>query len=142
MTNYAIKTGSNESRANTRNAIRAQQPFKTSGAMVGERAGSWYWGRLSQAEHDEMRRVERQILYVVYSYATPIAWCYRAVKNPDTGAVRLPESGEPANHNQWHVVDQKFSVTTTSHQSAVRSALGGYFVGVSGNGAAIEYETL
>ena len=41
--------------------------------------------------------------YVVWSYQTPIAW-------------HLP-SGE------WHVVDDKFSSSTSSHQSVTRLAL-------------------
>lgn len=43
--------------------------------------------------------------YVIWSYQTPIAW-------------HLP-TGE------WHVVDQKFSVSTSNHQSLVRFALSG-----------------
>ena len=48
------------------------------------------------------RRDRDDILYVVTSYATPIAW---------------------RTTNGWHVVDQRFSVTTSRHQSQVRLGL-------------------
>ena len=41
-------------------------------------------------------------VYVVWSYNTPIAWCV---------------------NGGWHVVTQKFSRTTSRHQSIVRRAL-------------------
>ena len=43
--------------------------------------------------------------YVVWSYQTPIAWHMLS--------------------GQWHVVDEKFSVTTTKHQHLTRCALVG-----------------
>ncbi len=50
---------------------------------------------------------ERDALYVVYSYGTPIAW--RAIVN-DRDA---PE------HDKWTIPDVKYSATTTNHQNVV-----------------------
>lgn len=51
-------------------------------------------------------------LFVLYSYQTPMAW------------YRLDDSDADGN-NKWYYVDQKYSSSTTSHQSAVRYALMG-----------------
>lgn len=86
----------------TAQAIGAHKPFTTSGALSAELTPSGYvssTGRLD-AEHREMLRDDELgegIAYVVYSYATPIAWVTRG------GTVRK--------------VSQRFSVTTTKHQS-------------------------
>lgn len=123
MPSYAVKTGSRQSILNTENAIRAMEPFKTSGAMYAERGGNNPWGsRLPIAAQEDYERVANHILYTVYSYATPIAWAYRATD--EFGNV--PEEGQPMNRVQWVLVFDKFSATTTSHQSRVRSALGGH----------------
>jgi hypothetical protein len=45
----------------------------------------------------------KKIVYAVFSYVTPIAWKY--------------EDGT------WYIVPEKFSVTTSRHQSRVRQAL-------------------
>ena len=84
----------------TAQAIADRIPFRTHGALyavAGTHDGS---GRLNS---DEARRFFGEVrdcdqtCYVVYSYDTPIAWW-------------TPEHG-------WHIVEQRFSVTTTRHQS-------------------------
>lgn len=49
----------------------------------------------------------REIEYVVYSYETPVAWYY--------------SSGDKA--GTWEIPDVFYSVTTTSHQKTVRTAI-------------------
>lgn len=80
-------------------AIRDRVPFKTYGSFSGE----WHTygtGRLDSHECDryyaEVATAGIGEAYVVYSYATPIAWW-------------TPEHG-------WHKVTQRFSVTTSKHQ--------------------------
>ncbi len=77
----------------TARAIANREDFKTSGALRSGR----YWsgaGLLSGAEADLFYAAKPS--YVVYSYATPIAWW--------------------TEENGWHKVGQKFSVTTSRHQ--------------------------
>ena len=65
------------------------------------------YGRLSESEYQTMRLDWKDAqdfqmpLYVVYSYDTPIAWTME---------------GKPA-----HIVDQRFSVTTSKQQGYVRA---------------------
>lgn len=44
------------------------------------------------------------MVYIVYSYSTPIAWYVYST-------------------NQWRIVDQKFSATTSKHQNYVRRGI-------------------
>ena len=103
MERYAVKSGSRQSIENTRTAIYYRKPFKTSGALEGVSGNPGYIGRLNSTAREAYFRDANNIDYVVLSYSTPIAWHTSAGK--------------------WVVVGQKFSVTTTSHQSAVRQAL-------------------
>ena len=61
---------------------------------------------LGMLNDNDRRRLEadneHDSVYVVWSYDTPIAWCV---------------------NDTWHVVTQKFSRTTSRHQSVVRRAL-------------------
>ena len=82
----------------TAEAIRDREDFNTSGALKGRSVdGLTFWdqGRLDGPDLDTFENDCRTIDYVVTSYATPIAW-----HSPDG----------------WHVVEQKFSVTTSRHQ--------------------------
>jgi hypothetical protein len=63
--------------------------------------------RLSQAEANLFINTS-EIDYTVYSYNTPIAW-------------HSPKG--------WHIVEQKFSSTTSRHQSRVRRAVSSELVG-------------
>jgi hypothetical protein len=62
--------------------------------------------RMGLLNADDRRRLyaanEANPVYVVWSYSTPIAWCVNGT---------------------WHAVAQKFSRTTSRHQSIVRRAL-------------------
>lgn len=63
----------------------------------------WYTvGMLSGDDRDQFAADVESIDYLVYSYDTPIAW------------------HTPAG---WHLVSQKFSVTTSCHQGQVRRAM-------------------
>lgn len=102
MTSYAIKSGSMEHRENTRRAIRERTPFRTGGSLRGVAGNPGGVARLNNLECARYFNDADRIDYVVLSYSTPIAWHTAA---------------------GWHVVEQKFSVTTTNQQSAVRAAL-------------------
>lgn len=81
--------------------IRDRKPFDTHGALaartyengVSRNAYGDLWGD----ECDQFEADAPHIKYVVWSYATPIAWWTSTVRG-------------------WHVVEQKFSSTTTKHQ--------------------------
>ena|SRR5256885_8821203 len=80
------------------------KPFRCYGALRGAavRAGhasTLDLGRLPAENADSLRHPTTD--YVVYSYATPIAW-----------------------HNMvgWHMPDVKYSLTTTMHQHTIRTA--------------------
>lgn len=60
------------------------------------------WGRLSDGLRGDLEA--DQPTYVVWSYLTPIAWW-----SPDKG---------------WVMPEEKYSLTTTQHQSQVRQATG------------------
>lgn len=83
----------------TAEAIRDREDFRTSGALYGEErnVGVYDRGYLSGPDLDRFVEDCGDITYVVVSYNTPIAWY-------------VPGKG-------WHVVAQKFSRTTTKHQS-------------------------
>lgn len=117
---FAVRTGSREAVQATRDAIRTQTPFQTSGALCGVKGNAGYTGRLNPAERAEFQRVANNIVYTVLSYSTPIAYAYRQMNDGS-----LPPSGVAADRIMWHVVDQKFSPTTSTHQSALRAALAG-----------------
>ena len=80
-------------------AIRDREPFTTSGSLKGEVVSgltSWDSGRLSGPDLDRFHEDKSRIEYVVFSFATPIAW--------------ITEEGE------WYIVRAKFSPTTSKHQ--------------------------
>lgn len=78
--------------------IRDRKPFQTYGALYAEEVVHPYVhsGRLNEEETAQLRADLPEIVYVVFSYSTPIAWAKR-----DGSA---------------HRVAQKFSVTTSHHQ--------------------------
>jgi hypothetical protein len=78
------------------------------GTMRGVPGRSWAHGKLSQGLSSESSYGEAMVQlnaaqYVIYSYATPIAW--------------LTDSGE------WVVADATYSRTTARHQSFARALL-------------------
>lgn len=103
-TQYPTKHGRNLQ--NTINAIGARQSFNNS-----SRSYDSLWARTSPGDVGYLRGPWLDLLvedrptieYVVYSYATPIAWWSK-------------EHG-------WRMPDIKYSVTTSRHQSLVRRAL-------------------
>ena len=82
--------------------IAARQPFVAS-SLAGRIDAPHGWGRLIGSDCQMYRSAQTRIDYVVLSYGTPIAW-------------HLPDYG-------WHIVDYRFSHTTSRHQSKVRQAV-------------------
>ena len=83
-----------------------REPFRTHGALAGDVPGagvSSYLGRLPADWHRTLTARQHLVTYVVWSYATPIAWHDK-------------EAG-------WIVPDEHYSVTTSRHQGIVRAAL-------------------
>lgn len=84
--------------------LRDREPFRTGGALRGtDRLEGT--GQLPGDLQTDVRTLaaDGQLRYVVYSYATPIAW--------------LDTDGN------WTVPDTKHSVTTSKHQNCIREAL-------------------
>lgn len=80
-------------------ALRNREPFVTGGAFSAtapSHVSTLDSGRLSGEDFDRFREDAPTIDYIVWSYATPIAWVTRA------GTV--------------YRVKQRFSLTTTKHQ--------------------------
>ena len=102
MTKYAIKSGSQEHKENTRRAIRERTPFKTGGSLYGVRGNPGVIGKLNIDEREAYYADAALINYVVFSYVTPIAW-------------HTPGG--------WHIVAQRFSPSTSWQQAVVRLAL-------------------
>lgn len=88
----------------TAQAIRDREDFRTSGSLYGEETGrlsAWSSGLLSGDDLDQFRLDMGHVDYVVWSYSTPIAWHWTAADGTEG----------------WHVVAQRFSPTTSKHQS-------------------------
>lgn len=85
--------------------IRQRQPFQTNGALWGTRDLTSP-GRLEGIELFQFNRAsdEGHIDFIVMSYNTPIAWYNKTLK-------------------RWHIVNDKFSVTTSKHQTVTRRAV-------------------
>ena len=67
-------------------------------------------GRLNAEESAKLINDQNAMDFIVYSYHTPIAW----------------HTAEG-----WYVVEQKFSVTTSKHQNAVKRAISSELVGAN-----------
>lgn len=87
----------------TAEAIGRRETFDTYGSLRGERRNPadnrfsvWDSGRLSGRDLEQFRTDLPVIDYIVFSYATPIAWT--------------------TTDGRVHKVTQKFSVTTSKHQ--------------------------
>jgi len=101
-----IRTTTRSIRAAT--AIRDRESFTTNGALRGQKypdgglgPGAVYNSWLDDDNKDQWYLDCYYVDYVVWSYATPIAWHY--TRDDGVGG--------------WHVVAQKFSPTTGKHQS-------------------------
>jgi hypothetical protein len=88
--------------------IATRQEF-TASALSGTR-DIMSAGRLDSVEAMRYDSVKNSIDYVVYSYSTPIAW------HTSEG---------------WYVVEQKFSPTTSKHQTYTRRAIAESLQGVN-----------
>ncbi len=122
---YAVRSGPRESVENTRQAIAHREEFETSGALRGTHA-IYFEGELRGASLDRFWQDRKRIDYAVISYKTPIAW------HVQTCGCNLSADGKSGHWSacdpedqkgRWVVVGDKFSVTTTHHQSAVLSAM-------------------
>ena len=85
-----------------RDVIAKGEGFKTSGALSG---GPYkFYAKLGPVGilPREYEASVRGADYVIYSYATPIAW---------------------RTQGQWHTPDVKYSVTTSRHQSRIFTAI-------------------
>lgn len=80
----------------TATAIRDREPFTTHGALAAGRLRHFGSGQLRGDDLDRWFDDYEDLDYVVYSYATPIAW-----HTTSTG---------------WYRVKAKFSMTTSHHQ--------------------------
>jgi hypothetical protein len=89
-----------QGRLGLRDALVNREPFVTSGALsatVEEHGSGWNSGRLTGDDLDRWKSDSKTgSLYVVWSYATPIAW--------------VRSDGEV------YRVSQRFSPTTSKHQ--------------------------
>ena len=90
-----------------RNGIASLSDFRAPTTLSGTwEDGPLYMGRLSSEGQERMRQDTRGAsrVYVVRSYETPIAWYVEG--------------------RGWSQADEKFSVSTTNHQSHVAIAIG------------------
>lgn len=94
-------------------ALGSRAPFKTYGKFYGTDRINNLTGQLP-APYAEQYMSERPFIdYVVYSYWTPIAW---HVWNPGITGVTAAES-------YWVYPQVRYSVTTSRHQTKIRTAL-------------------
>lgn len=82
--------------------LAAREAFKTSGALHGGSPG--LVGTYGRLPHCYRSTLWHAVDYAVYSYATPIAW-----HRSDT--------------DSWEMPDEKYSPTTSHHQSLIGTAL-------------------
>lgn len=80
-------------------------------------------GRLSGESEELFReaRAEDRILYVIYSYSTPIAWLESTVAPNRVKGSNGHTVGY--SHTRWMMPRDKYSVTTSKHQGKVATAL-------------------
>jgi len=81
--------------------LAERQPFHTHGALRGEAGEHHSTGRLAGDDLSSFTRTP--VDFVVYSYATPIAW--------------------HTIDGDWTMPSTRYSVTTSCHQSAIRTAI-------------------
>lgn len=99
---------SKKTRTTIQDAIRDLQNFKAPATLTGE----WsdyvgFTGHLGSELQDLMRKHAKSgDIYIVRSYATPIAWY--------------------TEHHGWYETGEKHSITTTNHQHAISLAIAGH----------------
>ena len=84
-------------------SLRNLRPFKTSGSLEGTRSVSYGAGYLPRRFARIFNERYSKVDYVVYSYATPIAW-----HDSELG---------------WYLPEVIYSVTTSRHQSGIFAAV-------------------
>lgn len=86
--------------------LEALKPFKTGGALKGVTSVESFGRFADGPQYDQMRSewFAHEIDYVVYSYATPIAW-------------------HNSRANEWRTNNDKYSLTTAKHQSIIFTAI-------------------
>lgn len=100
----ALKLTTRSSWMDFRDALEAGQDFTTSGALSakatpnGAVRGGYTLGHLPREFHASVADAD----FIVYSYATPIAW---------------------RTQGQWHIPNVKYSATTSRHQSRIFTAI-------------------
>jgi hypothetical protein len=77
--------------------VRDRKPFEGNTMSGTDQSSRYQSGRLNETERDRLIHDMPFIRYMVFSYSTPIAWW-----STKTG---------------WYKVGQRFSVTTSKHQS-------------------------
>ena len=107
------------SRTPFRNTIRRGERPSFSGAAHVPRQ-HFYFGNLPARYYDSARVAS----FHIFSYSTPIAWFAiipHDMADLDAVLAVLDDEG-----GEWVMPNVKYSITTTSHQSLVSAALGGY----------------
>lgn len=104
--------------------LNRQEPFQNHGASLrGECKRAGYQtptaGWLNEKPYRESLLAAT---YVVYSYATPIAWCHVSPEHCISDAGFTTSDGT-SDALVWTMPDVKYSATTSRHQSIIRGAL-------------------
>ena len=96
-------------------------PFRTYGNLFAHEGPAVSYGRLPQA----LRESASQADYVVYSYATPIAWHLPNVTEVTVPGYDKPVSGNdfPFATGTWVFPPLSYSVTTSRAQGQILTAL-------------------
>ena len=99
---------SKKTRTTIQTAIRDLQDFKAPATLTGEWSDYVGFTGYLGPEHQDILREHAKSgnVYIVRSYATPIAWYTK--------------------RHGWYETGEKHSVTTTGHQSAVAIAITGH----------------
>jgi hypothetical protein len=84
--------------------LKNREAFTTSGALHGGPVANRPLGWSGRLPRDWQNVLDTGADYVVYSYSTPIAW------------------HRPAD-DLWIIPDEKYSVTTSRHQSLISTAI-------------------
>jgi hypothetical protein len=102
--------------------LRELAPFSTHGNLWGQEGPAATYGRLPAM----MRESASQADYVVYSYATPIAWHLPTVQEVKVTGYAKPISASdfPFATGTWVFPPLKYSVTTSKAQGRILTALG------------------
>ena len=99
--------------------LRTRLDFDTNGALRGRRVGPGFqFDGLGRLDPEHQKTILNdlhgdRLNYVVWSYRTPIAWS--------------------RTDGTWIIPDEKYSMTTSRHQSLIRTALHRYFIRDSGD---------